>query len=169
MYEVTKRGRLDWLTQCGESPRLELSLGRSVPHVVPRRRERDSLHLPLSKGDAAFSAARVEEDTGPPLDLPLWRFARGRNPFSPDATFRSGMVGLRAKLTACKNVGTSSYQPQQSSGVPGDHQLFVGRDHPGRNFAARPRDSRTFARIGFGVELQTQPGRSFTDPPADFR
>jgi hypothetical protein len=48
-----------------------------------------------------------------------------------------------------------------------DHQLFVGRNHPGRHAACRAADARRIASVRARVEFDAQPGRIATDPFAE--
>ena len=53
--------------------------------------------------------------------------------------------------------------------MPGDHQFFVGRNHPDRDLALRRRDPRTASCICRCVECDAQPGRRLADSLANLR
>src|SRR5579872_4966732 len=63
------------------------------------------------------------------------------------------MVGLLSGLAA----------PEQAPGVPRDHQLLVGGDHPGGHAAARGADARAPGVVGRPVQLQAEPGGAAAD------
>ncbi len=54
-------------------------------------------------------------------------------------------------------------------GVPRDHQLLVGRDHPGLDLGAGAADHRPARGVGLGVEVEAEPGEIATDPFTDDR
>ena len=58
---------------------------------------------------------------------------------------------------------------KNASGVPSNHDLLVGWDHPGRNLAPRSGDSRAGIVVGCLVELDSEPRGRLSDSPADFR
>ena len=56
---------------------------------------------------------------------------------------------------------------QQCPDMARDHQILVGRDHPGRNPAIGLCDARTAGRIGVVVERDAEPGGVPADPATD--
>src|SRR5262245_7108214 len=58
-------------------------------------------------------------------------------------------------------------EPEHGCGVPRDHELLVGRDHPRRHAAARRADSRAALRVRAAVELHAEPRGRGAAPLAD--
>src|SRR6516164_1125385 len=53
--------------------------------------------------------------------------------------------------------------------MPRDHELFVGRNHPSRDFALPGGDPRTAMVVGFSIEFHAQPGRGLADSSTNVR
>ena len=50
----------------------------------------------------------------------------------------------------------------------GDHQRFIGGDHPGRDTASLPAYTGLSIRVGFFIEIKPDPVRVTADPLADW-
>ena len=53
---------------------------------------------------------------------------------------------------------------EEAPGMAGDHQFFIGRNHPGRNPAVGHAQARTACRVGGGIEFHAEPGGGAADP-----
>src|SRR3954470_10608510 len=86
-----------------------------------------------------------------------------RNPSQAEAAV-AGLTGG----TAVTLISDSNSPPrrraaagniEQRARVPGDHQLFVGRNDPRRHAAGKRRNSRPVPVVGARVELDAEPCR----------
>src|SRR5262245_52052278 len=77
------------------------------------------------------------------------------------------LVSAVVALIGCILTKYRSIQFQERTGVPGDHQFFVGRNYPDGDFALLRRDPRPLAGVCFFVELDAEPCGSFADPLAN--
>ena len=64
-------------------------------------------------------------------------------------------------------VRADSMSPSSDARVPGDHQLFVGRNHPADTRLPAREIRGPVAGVGVLVELDAEPGRGLADAPAD--
>ena len=133
--------------------RLQLAWVLDVERQEDRRlqRFRQRLHIParlvVQVGDGQLGAQRVEGLRAPIGDRVLVGDADDERLASRRG---SGLRGAQHAHPSC----------EQLARVARDHQLLVGRDHPGGGPALRRADARAARGVGLGVERDAEPGRA---------
>src|SRR6516164_6758921 len=98
---------------------------------------------------------------------PPWKPCQG-DLSDREAVSTDGVAGMAILLEEVVPLAASVSRCQQSSGMSGDHQLLVRRNHPRRYPARRSRDARGPGGVGGVVELDAEPRARFADTAADY-
>ena len=135
------------LTFLAKADSAGLVLGARVPIILTSRA--DSVRARTASCGVAVRVAHER------------RSAAQRGAASEDPSLsRAGR--LRARYGAIPG----SWSPEEPPRVPGDHQLFVGRDHP-RGNPASGLEIRGLAALAAAVQLDAEPRAGRADAPPD--
>src|SRR6188472_3615269 len=102
----------------------------------------------------------------------LARYATDAAASFPSTVIRRRLVMPVSSIPRFAGTGAfrrGRHPSQQRTGVTGDDQLFVGRNHPGRDATSGTGDSRALSAIRVFVHLDAEPVTRFTNPLPNLR
>src|SRR4029453_5559332 len=101
------------------------------------------------------------------LNLSIWW--KGRTSTRSTLPRPAASFAAMASSSRRASLRARSGDSQQLAGMARDHQLFVGRDHPGGHGAPRVGNARPPGGVPPRVDLDAEPGGGRADARADLR